>query len=57
MPSSPHYPPELERAWIQHAMQVTRVGHPRLAVERLAAAAGSLSDAFTTGRDPSFAGY
>ncbi len=57
MPSSPHYPLELERAWIQHAMQVTHVGHPRLAVERLATAAGSLSDAFTTGRDPSFAGY
>lgn len=57
MPNNPLYPEMLEQAWIRHAMEVTRVGNPRLAVERLAAAAGSLSDAFTTGRDPSFAGY
>lgn len=57
MPSNRAYPAELEKAWIQHAMQVTRTAQPRLAVERLAAEAGSLSDAFTTGRDPAFAGY
>ncbi len=54
---SNRYPDVLERTWLQHAMQVAQVGNPRLAVERLASAAGSLSDAFTTGRDPSFEGY
>ena len=58
MPSNaPEYPAELESAWLQHAMRVTGVKNPRTAVERLESKAGSLSDAFTTGRDPSFAGY
>lgn len=38
-------------------MQIARVRNARIAVERLEGAAGSLSDAFTTGRDPSFSGY
>ncbi|HMO99839.1 MAG TPA: small ribosomal subunit Rsm22 family protein [Kiritimatiellia bacterium] len=57
MPSKPGYPEALEAAWLRHALRITRAGQPRLAVERLEKAAGSLSDAFTTGRDPSFAGY
>jgi len=57
MPSSPGYPEQLEQAWLQHAMQITRTPLPRAAVTRLETAAGSLSDAFTTGRDPDFAGY
>jgi len=57
MPSSPGYPGQLEQAWLQHAMQVTNTRLPRAAVTRLESAAGSLSDAFTTGRDPDFAGY
>lgn len=57
MPSSREYPWLLEQAWLRHAMAVTGARHARQAVERLESAAGSLSDAFTTGRDPGFAGY
>jgi ribosomal protein RSM22 (predicted rRNA methylase) len=57
MPSNPDYPAALEQAWLAHAMAVTRAAKPRLAVERLAHAAGVLSDAFTTGREPGFDRY
>lgn len=57
MRNRPGYPEPLEHAWLQHAMQVTGARQPRAAVARLESAAGSLSDAFTTGRDPSFADY
>jgi ribosomal protein RSM22 (predicted rRNA methylase) len=57
MPNSSGYPEALETAWLQHAMHITHVREPRFAAERLEEAAGSLSDAFTTGRDPDFTGY
>jgi len=52
-----HYPAILEQAWLDHACKLTGTPSPRAAVARLENAAGDLSDAFTTGRDPGFSGY
>jgi len=52
-----HYPAILEQAWLDHACKLTGTPSPRAAVARLENAAGDLSDAFTTGRDPGFYGY
>lgn len=57
MPAESLYPDVLEAAWLQQAMPVSGARDPQAAVDRLEGAAGSLSDAFTTGRDPDFAGY
>jgi len=57
MRSSPDYPLLLEQSWVEIAKQVTGTADSRAAMTRLESAAGSLSDAFTTGRDPSFNGY
>lgn len=57
MPSNRDCPETLTAAWVRHAMHVTNVREPRAAIRKLESYAGLLSDTFTTGREPDFAGY
>lgn len=57
MPSKAEYPEALERAWLDIAMEATGCPVPVDAVNGLEREAEAISDAFTTGRDPSFANY
>lgn len=57
MPSRSEYPEVLEQAWLDIAMEATACPVPVDAVNSLSREAEAISDAFTTGRGPTFDQY